>query len=77
MEYEYEAVMEKTYRESLLKAFKKTINDGYFSFLIVDAINDKIAQFEDMLTFAKSKGFQVRLVSRILLLCCSECCKWK
>lgn len=59
MEYEYEAAMEKTYHDSLVKAFKKTISDGYFSFLIVDAINDKVSHFEEMWHFAKTKGFQV------------------
>lgn len=59
MEYEYEAGMERSYQESLTKAFKKTISDGYFSFVIVDAINDKIAHFEEMWNFAKMKGFQV------------------
>lgn len=59
MEYEYEAAIEGNYRESLTKAFKKTISDGYFSFLIVDSVNDKVSHFEEMWTFAKSKGFQV------------------
>lgn len=59
MEYEYEAVMEKSYQDSLVKAFKKTINDGYFNFLIVDSINDKLVHFEEMTNFAKLKGFQV------------------
>lgn len=63
MEYEYEAAMEKSYQDSLIKAFKKTINDGYFSFLIVDAINDKLAHFEEMVNFAKTKGFQVCIIA--------------
>jgi YLP motif-containing protein 1 len=43
----------------MLKSFKKTIDDGYFSFIIVDAINDKIKKFEEFWSYAKSKGFQV------------------
>nr|CAD7459621.1 unnamed protein product [Timema tahoe] len=59
MEYEYEAAMEKHYQSSLLKAFKKTVNDGYFPFIIVDCINDQVKQFEEMWSYAKQKGFQV------------------
>lgn len=59
MEYEYESGMEPHYRESLVKAFRKTIIDGYFPFIIVDCINDKLSHFEELSSFAKQKGFQV------------------
>ena len=60
MVYEYEKSMEGVYRSSLFKAFKKTITDGFFSFIIVDNINDKIKYFGEMWSFAKQNGFQVR-----------------
>ena len=41
-EYVYEAEMEEAYRGSLLKAFNKTLNEGFFSMVIVDAINHKV-----------------------------------
>lgn len=41
-EYVFEAEMEEAYRSSLLKAFNKTLNDGFFPMVIVDAINDKV-----------------------------------
>nr|XP_023029814.1 YLP motif-containing protein 1-like isoform X1 [Leptinotarsa decemlineata]XP_023029816.1 YLP motif-containing protein 1-like isoform X1 [Leptinotarsa decemlineata]XP_023029817.1 YLP motif-containing protein 1-like isoform X1 [Leptinotarsa decemlineata] len=59
MVYEYEAEMEESYRSSLLKSFKKTITDGYFSFVIVDNVNDKVKHFGEMWSFAKQNGFQV------------------
>ncbi|XP_014255755.1 YLP motif-containing protein 1 isoform X2 [Cimex lectularius] len=59
MEYEYEAAMEPQYRESMVKSFKKTLNDGYFPFVIVDAVNNKLHHFEEISSFAKQKGFQV------------------
>ena len=66
MEYEYEAEMESTYRASLLKNFKKKISDGLFPFMIVDACNERISHFEEMWSFAKSKGFQVYIAELIV-----------
>lgn len=60
MQYEYEAELEPSYQESLLKSFKKTVSDGFFPFIIVDCVNNKIKNYEEMFNFAKSKGFQVR-----------------
>ncbi len=60
MVYEHDAALEPSYQDSLLKSFKKTISDGFFPFIIVDCINDKLKKYDEMYTFAKSKGFQVR-----------------
>lgn len=60
MVYEFEAEMEESYRNSLMKSFKKTITDGYFPFIIVDDVNDKIKYFGEMWSFAKQNGFQVK-----------------
>lgn len=59
MVYEYEEAMEPSYIASLVKAFKKNITDGFFNFIILDCINEKISDYEDMWSFAKSKGFKV------------------
>lgn len=58
-EYEYEAEMEEVYQSSLFKSFKKTIDDRFFPFIIVDAINDKVKNFENFWSYAKQRGFQV------------------
>lgn len=60
MVYEYESEMEESYRSSFVKSFKKTITDGYFPFIIVDNVNDKVKYFGEMWSFAKQNGFQVR-----------------
>jgi len=57
--YEYEREMEENYRISLLKALKKTIDDGFFSFIIIDAINQLVSHFEHFYNYAIKKGFTV------------------
>ena len=42
-EYEYDAAMEEHYRASLFKSFNKTLDDGYFPVIVIDAINNKVA----------------------------------
>lgn len=59
MEYEYEPLAEPSYRQDLVKTFKKTVENGYFPFIIVDAVNDKLKYFEEMATYATVKRFQV------------------
>uniref|UniRef100_A0A3P9LMZ3 YLP motif-containing protein 1 n=1 Tax=Oryzias latipes TaxID=8090 RepID=A0A3P9LMZ3_ORYLA len=59
MEYEYEPEMEDTYRSSMLKTFKKTLDDGFFPFIILDTINDKVKHFDQFWSAAKTKGFEV------------------
>ncbi|EFN63822.1 YLP motif-containing protein 1 [Camponotus floridanus] len=59
MIYEYEEAMEQSYITSLVKAFKKNITDGFFNFIILDCINEKISDYEEMWSFAKTKGFKV------------------
>ncbi|KAL1450763.1 hypothetical protein WDU94_003088 [Cyamophila willieti] len=61
-EYEYEAELEESYRQSLVKSFKKNVTDAFFSFLIVDANNDQLSYYADMYLHAKSKGFAVFVV---------------
>lgn len=51
--------MESSYRKNMYKSFKKTIDDGFFPFIIVDAVNEKERHFEEFWSYAKSKGFQV------------------
>ncbi|XP_032883548.1 YLP motif-containing protein 1 isoform X2 [Amblyraja radiata] len=59
LEYEYEPEMEDTYRSSMFKTFRKTLDDGFFPFIIVDAINSRIKHFEQLWSAAKTKGFEV------------------
>ncbi len=57
--YEYEEELEDSYRASLIKSFKKQVDDGYFSFIMVDCINNLNKHYEDIWSYAKQKGFEV------------------
>ncbi|XP_029318501.1 YLP motif-containing protein 1 isoform X2 [Cottoperca gobio] len=61
LEYEYEPEMEDTYRNSMLKTFKKTLDDGFFPFIILDTINDRVKHYDQFWSAAKTKGFEVYL----------------
>ena len=63
LKYEYEEEMEKMYQASLVKSFKKQIDDGYFSLILVDCINDKTEHYQQMWSYAKQKGFEVSKTS--------------
>ena len=41
-EYEYDEAMEPSYRASQFKLFNKTLEDGFFPMIVVDAINHKV-----------------------------------
>ncbi|KAG0462937.1 hypothetical protein HPP92_021413 [Vanilla planifolia] len=59
IEYCYEPEMEEAYRSSMLKAFKKTLDDGVFSFVIVDDRNLRVADFAQFWAIAKRMGYEV------------------
>ena len=61
-QYEFEAEMEDIYRTSLIKSFKKQIDDGYFSFIMVDCINSETSHYQEMWSYAKQKGFEVHII---------------
>lgn len=47
----------------MLKTFRKTLDDGFFPFIILDAINEKVKYFDQFWSAAKTKGFEVRWLS--------------
>ena len=51
--------MEDSYKASLLKSFRKQLDNLYFRFIIVDTALDKAKHIEEFWGYAKSKGFQV------------------
>lgn len=59
MVYEYEEEMEEQYMQYLMKAYKKTVSDGYFDFIIVDAVYQKMAPVLEIATHARTSGFVV------------------
>ncbi|XP_010256515.1 PREDICTED: uncharacterized protein LOC104596878 isoform X2 [Nelumbo nucifera] len=62
MEYCYEPEMEEAYRSSMLKAFKKTVEEGMFTFIIVDDRNLRVADFAQFWAIAKRSGYEVFLL---------------
>ncbi|GER49997.1 P-loop containing nucleoside triphosphatehydrolases superfamily protein [Striga asiatica] len=62
MEYCYEPEMEEAYRSSMLKAFKKTLVEGAFPFVIVDDRNLRVADFTQFWATAKRSGYEVYLL---------------
>ncbi|XP_042950539.1 uncharacterized protein LOC122282654 isoform X4 [Carya illinoinensis] len=62
MEYCYEPEMEESYRSSMLKAFKKTVEEGVFTFIIVDDRNLRVADFAQFWAIAKSSGYEVYIL---------------
>jgi hypothetical protein len=62
MKYEYDKKMDESYQRSLIKSFKKTIDDFLFKFVIVDMINKNLNQIDEMSSYAKIKGFQTYII---------------
>ncbi|MCL7046678.1 hypothetical protein MKW94_027486 [Papaver nudicaule] len=62
MEYCYEPEMEEAYRASMLKAFRKTLEEGSFTFVIVDDRNLRVADFAQFWATAKRTGYEVYLL---------------
>ncbi|TVU33028.1 hypothetical protein EJB05_24808 [Eragrostis curvula] len=62
IEYCYEPEMEETYRSSMLNAFKKTLEEGNFTFVIVDDRNLRVADFAQFWAIAKKSGYEVYLL---------------
>lgn len=62
MEYEHDTANESLYRTSFIKAFKKKILENYYSFYIIDAINNKVSYYKDIIEISKINGFTVSLL---------------
>lgn len=58
-EYEYEASMEESYTQYLLKAFKKTLMDNLYQFVIIDCNNITLNHLNEFHTIATSCLFTV------------------
>lgn len=62
MEYEYDSAHESLYRTSFIKAFKKKVVENYFSFYIIDAINNKVTYYKDIIDISRINGFTVSVI---------------
>lgn len=59
MEYEFDSGLENNYRKQMLKTFRKTVEDGFFHFILIDNINQKLSHFDEFWSVGKQAGFQV------------------
>uniref|UniRef100_A0A182XP20 YLP motif-containing protein 1 n=1 Tax=Anopheles quadriannulatus TaxID=34691 RepID=A0A182XP20_ANOQN len=57
--YEFDAEMEDVYVQNLLKAFKRTISERLFDFVIVDCCNHRLETYCEFHNYARSNGFKV------------------
>ncbi|XP_022180769.1 uncharacterized protein LOC111040974 isoform X2 [Myzus persicae] len=62
MEYEHDSANENLYRISFIKAFKKKILENYFSFYIIDAINNKVSYYKEIIEISRMNGFTVYII---------------
>lgn len=53
---------EEQYRQSLLKSLRRNLDEGHFSFIIIDAPHIKITEISDVQSAARSRAFAVFLV---------------
>lgn len=67
LKYEYDEKLEETYMFSLKRAFKRSLTDGFFTFLIYDAVNDQLRSYADIWNFARQSNFQVSMCYNVLL----------
>ena len=58
-EYDYDEAAEPSCRASMLKAFGRTLDDRLFKLIVVDCVNQKVADFEQFWLTAKLKGYDV------------------
>ncbi|GMH38380.1 hypothetical protein BSKO_06264 [Bryopsis sp. KO-2023] len=59
LQYCYEPEMEGNYQLSLVKAFTRTIDEGRFNFVILDAPHPRFADFRDCMLVAQRAGYEV------------------
>lgn len=62
MSYEYEAEMEDTYTQYLLKSFKKNLIDNLYNCIIVDCNNTSLVYLTEFHTIARQHLFTVSLL---------------
>lgn len=67
LKYEYDESSEETFLSALKRAFKRSLTDGYFTFLIYDAVNDQLKSYADIWNFARQNGFQVCIPNSIYI----------
>lgn len=58
-EYKFDGDMEDIYMQNLVKAFKRTITEDVFHFIIIDCPNEHLKYYNEFYAVARSSGFKV------------------
>lgn len=62
MEYSYEAEMEGAYQRSLVKAFQRTVGEGRYLMVIVDACNLSVDDVKTFWSAGQAAGYEVYIL---------------
>lgn len=62
MKYEFDKSMDDVYQRSLVKAFKKTLDDGLFNFVIVDMVNNRMSLLDEINLHATLRGYKLYVI---------------
>uniref|UniRef100_A0A1Q3F4V8 YLP motif-containing protein 1 n=1 Tax=Culex tarsalis TaxID=7177 RepID=A0A1Q3F4V8_CULTA len=62
-EYKFDGDMEDIYMQNLVKAFKRTVTEDVFHFIIIDCPNEHLKYYNEFYAFARSNGFKVFTVT--------------
>eukprot|EP00898_Chlorokybus_atmophyticus_P000420 jgi/Chlat1/1379/Chrsp119S01768 len=66
-EYVYEEDMADAYKASMVKAFKKTVEESQFPLVIVDSCNLLVADVAQYWTLAKRSGYEVYVLQPLVM----------
>ncbi|KAK9790115.1 hypothetical protein WJX73_000750 [Symbiochloris irregularis] len=66
MEYCFEPELEGCYKQSLLKAYSRTVEEGRFKVVIVDAPNVRVEDFKDYWGTGQRAGYEVFVMQPVL-----------
>ncbi|XP_053693099.1 uncharacterized protein LOC128741352 isoform X2 [Sabethes cyaneus] len=58
-DYKFDAEMEDVYMQNLVKAFKRTITEKLYNFVIVDCVNERLQYYNEFHNFGRSNGFKM------------------
>lgn len=57
--YVYDVSMEEVYKRQLVKLASRQMDNDFFNLLIVDSINQRVAELDELAAQARTRGFRV------------------
>lgn len=70
------------YQRSLFKAYQRTLDEGRFRFVVLDAPNIRVADFKDFWAAGQAAGYEVFVVEMAeadpqVCGACMRCLRWR